>query len=233
MAAVDAEVAKMRRMEQSSERIVQQLNNVLARFMGPYETPSADRFADCSSAAVDGWIVSCQNVVDRIAPPGSRYVTRASEMGSSGFPGRTLAGLAALLQALRDDYADGLLSELTSLIHADLFDDFLEMARHLLDSGYKDPAAVLAGSVLEEHLRKLCVAHGVATVRSGEQPHKADTLNAELVKGGVYNRSQQKDVTAWLGRRNDAAHGHYDRYDDVQVGHMLEGVRGFLNRHPS
>ena len=40
-------------------------------------------------------------------------------------------------------------------MHAELFADFLEMADYLLSEGYKDPAAVLGGSMLEEHLRQL------------------------------------------------------------------------------
>jgi hypothetical protein len=35
------------------------------------------------------------------------------------------------------------------------------MAEHLLDQKYKDPATVVVGSVLEEHLRQLCTAAGL------------------------------------------------------------------------
>jgi hypothetical protein len=60
------------------------------------------------------------------------------------------------LQALRDDYESGYLQSVVELVHADIFADFLDMADYLIQQGYKDPAAVVAGSVLEEHLRKLC-----------------------------------------------------------------------------
>ena len=35
------------------------------------------------------------------------------------------------------------------LIHASVFADFLQMADYLVDSGYKDAGAVIAGSTLE------------------------------------------------------------------------------------
>ncbi len=35
------------------------------------------------------------------------------------------------------------------------------MAEYLLKEGYKDPAAVITGSTLEEHLRKLCIKNGI------------------------------------------------------------------------
>ena len=54
-------------------------------------------------------------------------------------------------------------------------------------------------------------------------PLKAEALNAELAKAGVDTTSEQKNVTAWLGLRNDAAHGRYDAHNEAQVRLMLEG----------
>jgi hypothetical protein len=51
------------------------------------------------------------------------------------------------------------------MIHGETFSDFLAMAEHLLSAAYKDNAAVvaaatIAGGVLEQHLRALCVKYG-------------------------------------------------------------------------
>jgi hypothetical protein len=113
------------------------------------------------------------------------------------------------------------------LIHADLFSDFLEMAEYFQDEGFKDPAAVLAGSVLEEHLRKLCGKHGI-TVPA--RP-KLDTMNADLAKAYAYDKNEQKSVTAWAGIRNDAAHGKFTNYTKDQVKLMILGIRDFIARH--
>jgi hypothetical protein len=118
-------------------------------------------------------------------------------------------------------------------IHADVFSDFLEMAAHLLEERYKDPAAVLAGSVLEEHLRKLCDKNGVPTVDAAAKPLKADQLNADLKKANVYTGLDQKSVTAWLDLRNKAAHGKYGEYVHSHVEQMISGVRDFLTRNPA
>ena len=140
--------------------------------------------------------------------------------------------LEGILQALRDDYEGGYSRTVEELIHADVFADFLAMADELLAKKYKDPAAVIAGSVLEEHLRKLAVAAGVS-VMVGGRPKKADTINADLVKATVYNKLEQKQVTAWLDLRNKAAHGHYDEYDDAQVLGLIRDVSAFMVRHPA
>jgi hypothetical protein len=76
------------------------------------------------------------------------------------------------------------LQSISELIHADIFADFLEMADYLLEQGYKDPAAVITGSVLEEHLRKLCDKNGIDTTQNN-RPKKADTLNSELASANV------------------------------------------------
>jgi hypothetical protein len=141
------------------------------------------------------------------------------------------------LKALRNDIESGYLVGLQELIHADLFSDFLEMAEHLLKEGYKDPAAVLIGGVLEEHLRKLCGKNDILTdytnSKGDSRPKKADTMNADLAKDGVYSKLDQKSVTAWLDLRNKAAHGRYDEYSKDQVELLLQSVRDFLVRHPA
>ncbi len=156
--------------------------------------------------------------IDRLAPAGSEYGKDSVLIGSVG-----------VLRALRRDYAEGYLNTIQGLIRAELFADFIEMAEHLLDQGYKDPAAVLVGGVLEEHLRALCSTRSIPIVVSGK-PKKADAMNAELRASGVYNKLDQKNVTAWLDLRNKAAHAQYGEYTSEQVGTMLSGVREFVAR---
>ena len=138
-----------------------------------------------------------------------------------------------ILSAAREELAGGWLSTTKGLISAEIFSDFLEMAQHLLDEGYKDPAAVMTGSVLEEHLRQLCQRHGIPTETTKQgrpHPKKADALNADLVKKQVYNRLDQKNVTAWLDLRNKAAHGKYQEYTKEQVSLMLQSLSDFMVR---
>jgi hypothetical protein len=108
------------------------------------------------------------------------------------------------------------------------------MAEHLLDEKYKDAAAVVAGSVLEEHLRQLCLSASVPvedSPRGKVVPRKADTLNTDPARVGKYSKLDQKAVTAWLDLRNKAAHGKYSEYSHDQVALMLGGVRDFILRN--
>lgn len=149
---------------------------------------------------------------------------------SYDYHGRYALGV---LRAIRDQVYGGWLETTKGLVAAEVFADFIEMAEHLLDAQYKDPAAVVTGSVLEEHLRHLCDAGGISTedVVSGRStPRKADALNADLARAGKYTKLDQKQVTAWLDLRNKSAHGKYNEYSREQVGLMLAGVRDFLVR---
>jgi hypothetical protein len=123
------------------------------------------------------------------------------------------------------------MQSVTERVHAYRFSDFLEMAQHLSSEGYKDAAAVLAGSVLEEHLRKLCDKNGLSVTDANGKPLKADRINADLKGANVYSGLDQKQVTAWLDLRNKAAHGHYTEYTQPQVDLMISGTE--LHRQKS
>ena len=92
------------------------------------------------------------SAIHRLAPPSSVYVNNVKlyEAHQTQSIERALAldPVRGILQALRDDYESGYLQSVVELIHAEIFADFLEMTDYLLQQGYKDPAAVVIGSVL-------------------------------------------------------------------------------------
>ncbi|MEO3404145.1 hypothetical protein AAFN85_09590 [Mucilaginibacter sp. CAU 1740] len=143
----------------------------------------------------------------------------------------TIEGGVNILNQIKHEVENGWLTTVKQLVTAEVFSDFLEMSEHLLDEGYKDAAAVMVGSVLEEHLRQLCQSHSIDThVLKGTDSvaKKAAAINDDLKKAGAYGPIQQKQVTAWLGTRNSAAHGHYNDYTLAEVKLMYQGVLNFL-----
>ncbi|MFJ2479513.1 hypothetical protein ACIOWE_04480 [Pseudomonas sp. NPDC087598] len=139
----------------------------------------------------------------------------------------------AILHSIQNEIDGGWIFTVKELIAAEIFSDFLEMAEYLLVQGYRDPAAVMIGSVLEEKLRQLCAANKIDTEIEKDGvffPKKADRLNSDLAKSEVYTKLDQKSVTAWLDLRNNAAHGKYNEYTKEQVNFMLLGVTEFLAR---
>jgi hypothetical protein len=213
--------------------ILQQIDTILEKWT---DARSRSKYNDCSDLGteVSQLVTMLAATIERLAPRGSRYAENASaalkKYGEN--EAHTLIALPGILKALRADYEAGYLKSVHELIHGDIFGDFLEMAEYLLTEGYKDPAAVLAGGVLEEQLRKLCQASGIP-VTKGTQPKKADALNADLAGANVYSKLDQKSITSWLGLRNNAAHGKYNEYSKAQVALMVQGVREFITRNPA
>lgn len=138
-----------------------------------------------------------------------------------------------VLMGIKNELEGGWLVKVKGLVTAEVFSDFLEMSEYLLQEKYKDPAAVMIGSVLEGHLRQLCGNKGIPIeiTKDGKPiPKKAEMLNSELAAADIYNKLDQKGVTTWLDLRNKAAHGKYEEYTIEQVYIMYQGVLNFMNR---
>jgi hypothetical protein len=161
------------------------------------------------------------------------YYARFKEGVTRPTPNDVEAG-KGILNSVKTEIERGWLSTFKGLISAEIFTDFIQMAEHLLNEGYKDPAAVMIGGVLEEHLRQLCLKNGIKTeeIKSGKTiSKKADLLNAELAGATIYNKLDQKNITAWIDLRNKAAHSKYSEYNQQQVEFMLQAVTEFISRN--
>lgn len=176
--------------------------------------------------------VRLQAAMDRLAPRSSTYAKEADRYReyADHLKVRCLLGV---LRALAEDVRLGWMSSVEELLHADTFSDFLEMASELNEKGYKDGAAVIAGSVLEAHIRQLCHRQAIDTELANGAPKKADVMNADLARAEVYSKNQQKQITAWLGIRNSAAHGKYEEYQASDVTSLILMIRSFIGHYPA
>ena len=92
------------------------------------------------------------------------------------------------------------------------------------------PAAVLAGAVLEDGLRRLCQRQTppVDTRKANGDPKTLNPLIDDLKGVGVFNELKAKQLRAWADIRNAAAHGEFDKFGVQDVEAMLKGVGDFL-----
>jgi HEPN domain-containing protein len=138
-----------------------------------------------------------------------------------------------ILQSIKTEIENGWLSSLKGLVAIEIFTDLIEQAEYFLEEGYKDPAAIMAGSVLEEHLKRLCSENGleISVEKNNKRvAKKASLLNAELAKASVYSKLDSKLITAWQDLRNNAAHGNFEEYNADQVSTMITGIIEFVSR---
>ena len=189
-----------------------------------------------STIAATRFIARSRAVVDRIAGRRSTYMQQVNDItGRTKYADEYKATqIVGVLEALKADVECGYLVTVQDMAHAEVFSDYLDMADHLLNNGYKDPAAVLVGSTLESHLRQMCVKAEIGLEdknHSGEvRQRTAARLNDELTKAQVYGGADKKQVDAWLDLRNKAAHGKYAEYETAQIKLMSAGVRDFIRR---
>ncbi len=205
------------------------------------ELKKTARFKDLSDYGVE-IIMSLRTrivtTIRRIAGNESEYLNQIEEINRRGNLNdyKKLSYFIGPLDALYTDIQNDYLKSLSELIHGDIFSDYLDMAEHLINEGYKDAAAVISGSTLEEHLRQLCHNNNILIqiqTKGGLRSKKADVINADLARNNIYTKSEQKQVTAWLGIRNDAAHGNYQNYTENEVKLLIIGLRDFFIRNPA
>jgi uncharacterized protein (UPF0332 family) len=133
-------------------------------------------------------------------------------------------GMSGILTAAKDDYENGYLFNTRILIEAEVFDEFLEQAEELFRKNYYQAAAVIAGCVLEDGLRKLCARNSI----SPSPKATIEPMNVELAKAGIYNKLIQKKITALADLRNKAAHGEWTEFTEKDVENMIRDVRSFM-----
>lgn len=179
---------------------------------GSYEQVDADHLL--------GWCVKARNLLAIACGKDSEHFKSFAEAEKPGSweenPAR-LSRLRAVFLAAKEDFEGGYLSSIRNLVEAEVFSTELEQARELLAAGYRVPAAVICGVILETNIRTLCEARGLA---SG----KLDKMNADLAKAGEYNSLVQKRITALAAIRNSAAHGNSADFDDKDVQSMIDEV---------
>ena len=173
-----------------------------------------------------GWCTQAVQFVSNLLGEKSVYAEQFASLLAYSDNRATLLGVP-ILKSLKEDIQLGALNKIQALVAAEVFADFLEMSSHLLDSGYKDPAASLIGAVLENELRRIAKMNNVPTKNDAT----IDSLNQELTKAGVYNQIKKKQVDYWRAIRNNADHGKFDEYKIDDVKEMLRGVTQFLSEY--
>ena len=214
-----------------------QLADIINEGYNLFQKSKHDDLSDQKGTVLHKIASKAHAAVIRLSGPASTYAKDVETiLGTKDHQGRRVVKLIGVLESLHYDIKLGYLKSFTELIHGEVFGDFMDMAYHLSEEGYKDPAAVVAGAALESHLKLLCSKHGIQkefSTNSGFRPKKADQINADLAKADVISKLDQKNVTAWLGLRNKAAHGEFTEYTKDQVKLMIDSIRDFITRNPA
>ena len=129
----------------------------------------------------------------------------------------------SIVESIRGRFLSSLF-DIRQLAQADLFDSELEAARELAKNKFNRAAGVVAGVVLERHLKEVCANHKV-TVRK-KAPQISD-LNDALKNAAVIDTPQWRSIQYLGDIRNLCAHDRQLGPTVDQVGELLTGVAKF------
>jgi hypothetical protein len=175
------------------------------------------------------WCASARSLLAGVFGTDSQYFAQFVEHTSQSLRLYYAQQGHGVVLAAQADYLAGGVLKVRQLVEAEVFDDFLEQAVALLGAGYRGPAAVVAGCVLEDALRKLCERHQITLPAKP----KFDDTNQALRAKQVYDQATWRMLQALYDVRNLAAH-HPEKWSELtqqKVADMIDFARKFLADH--
>jgi hypothetical protein len=182
------------------------------------------------------WLVAAQNAVHLACPMSSNpysnnpyYVQAQNVLRQAQFEASVSSGvreMAATLERLLEEIEGGLLTTIENHAIAVTFDDFLDHGAEYLKHSRKDEAAVIAGIVFEDTMRRICRVLGVP-----ENGVALDTLISELTKRDVLTALKAKRARAAAGLRTSAAHARWEEIQLSDVNPVIEFTRELMAAH--
>lgn len=211
-----------------SKRFVE-LEEQAGRVASTHKTSHTEMFGRSDNVDADvflEWRVKVKNLIVKVDGENSEHYKEFAKAEDSSWSGSLTKfnALKAVFLATKEDFDGVYLSSYKAIVQAEVFDTELEQAYELLKNGYYVAAAVIGGVVLETALRELCDRESI--------PHgKMDKMNADITKAGVYSKIVQKQITAFAGIRNSAAHGNPDQFTEDDVKNMIRDIEEFLIKY--
>jgi len=210
------------KLEDHFQRLIDEGETILKK-IGCFNGEFRDSYP--SDLEYNKWYSSAKNLIEKACgKDGIHYKQIEGTYTKEGGESYGMLKCLGVLESAYEDFKLDLLEDTHALITAEVFTDFIEQAEYLLDEGYKLSAAVLMRGVLEDSLKTLC--NKEAKISLPNKP-KLELMNTELVKAGIYNKNVQKQVTAWAGIGNSAAHMKIKEFSDTDVKNMISGIINF------
>ncbi len=224
---------KLRVHMKTDEKILHRLQQLIDRgfeIKNTKQSPPSNFIgfdATVDSEAANQWHASAKSILGKAFGIGSEHYALFETCFENGVTYSPFVCGIGILKAAKEDLEHGYIQDIRNLVAAEMFTDLLDQASELLDASYIGPAAVVAGAVLEDNLRKLCAG---CSIELPDKP-KLDYMNSQLAKENVYNKLSQKRITAIADIRNSAAHGKWDDFTKKDVEEMISWITSFAETH--
>lgn len=133
----------------------------------------------------------------------------------------------ALLSSFKSAIENNELDSWQYEVSAEDFSSFLDHAKDFHKQGNKEIAAVIAGSVLEDTIKKIAQKHGINIENKTMSP-----LIIDLQTAHVFNKSKSKSLESLALMRNAFSHMNEDemkKYDIKDIGRMINDIETLIS----
>jgi hypothetical protein len=166
------------------------------------------------------WIRNCYDVLNYNGLDEYwKHISRIAQVDMNSFLySNEIAKIIGIMQSAIDAIDHGYLGKIKYILHADMFDSYLDQAAELLLNGHKIPSAVLGRIVIEKWIRDQAEKAGI----SNWETDKASNLNDQLKKAGILSLPKWRQIQTYLDIGNKAAHGDESAFKDSDVKQMID-----------
>jgi len=168
----------------------------------------------------EGWLASALNILQVVFPDPANY-HRLQAALETGY-GR-VGKITAVLKAALVDIDAGVIATVADAARGEVFDDFLDHALQFLRTKHIDRAAVVAGVVFEDTMRRACTKHGIT-----EKGVDLEQLIIALNKRGLLSDLKAKRARVAAGVRTKATHAQWDEVDRTDVEDTIKFTREMI-----
>lgn len=137
-----------------------------------------------------------------------------------------LKTLAGIFRSAKEAFEGGYLFDVERDVSAEIFGDFVVLAKQALAEDNKDVAAVLAAAALEDALKRYAASNGLDV----DDASMSKIIGA-LKSKGLVSGAQKSLLTAMLRMRNHAMHAEWEKIEKPDVSGLIGFVEQFLLTH--
>ena len=170
------------------------------------------------------WTISAESLIRASCGERSPYYVNFRKVNETcrGYESE-IKELAGIFSSAKEAFEAGYLFDIERDITAEVFGDFVVLAKHALAENNKDVAAVLASAALEDALKRHAALNGLNV----ENATMSNVINA-LKSKGLVSGAQKSMLTAMLQTRNLAMHAKWEKLEKPDVSGLIGFTEQFL-----
>jgi len=177
-----------------------------------------------------GWIASALHIIELITSNKTNdYYLHSKKIADKEYGyiiNQQVGELTYLLEYLKNDIKEGLLTSIAERARAETFDNFLDHAQKYYDNNQKNESGVISGVVFEDTIRRICAKNSIP-----ENGIKLDKLINDLSAANIISQVKAKRARVAAHVRTKATHAQWDEFDLAEVEETIKITREFIEKY--